>query len=121
MIHTGALAAWFKGQIYNPWYPALTAFCPPSTKVQLEQIPPDFFNERRRAEQIRLVGRRLMGRSWASMIALQVIGSQFLGALPGDGSFAIEGTDTIIVLTGKLPIKDHHLLWVGLQVSPLFS
>lgn len=89
--------------------------------MQLEQIPPDFFNERRRAEQIRLVGRRLMGRSWASMIALQVIGSQFLGALPGDGSFAIEGTDTIIVLTGKLPIKDHHLLWVGLQVSPLFS
>ena len=63
-----------------------------------------------------------MGRSWASMMALQVIGSQFLGAFAGGrGSFALEGTDTIIVLTGKLPIKDHHLLWVGLQVSPLFS
>jgi len=61
--------------------------------VQLEQIPADFFNERRRAEQIRLVGRRLMGRSWASMMALQVIGSQFLGAFAG-GSFAIHGAFT---------------------------
>lgn len=36
--------------------------------VQLENIPPDFHNERRRSEQIRRIGRALKGRSWASML-----------------------------------------------------